>query len=187
MEEKHSLVGLERAVSLPPPPADLKCDAEDMKIKKQNCLCAPTTHAGSFRCRLHRRPPPSPIFSQHAVKKGPSSQKLLAPKVKVALHHKIKQGCGKRPSSCSTSSRIQQELPALSRLSRTSVAIEQKQSSWSDQEALTSLWKTSSTVVSGDEALQSEKQVVSSDASGEELSSLQNKTYIRPLVRLPSI
>ncbi|CDP03958.1 unnamed protein product [Coffea canephora] len=24
------------------------------KQKKQLCLCAPTTHAGSFRCRLHR-------------------------------------------------------------------------------------------------------------------------------------
>ncbi|CAA7016328.1 unnamed protein product [Microthlaspi erraticum] len=22
---------------------------------RQNCLCAPTTHAGSFRCRYHRR------------------------------------------------------------------------------------------------------------------------------------
>lgn len=25
-------------------------------IIKQNCLCSPTTHAGSFRCRLHRSP-----------------------------------------------------------------------------------------------------------------------------------
>ncbi|KAJ4711015.1 serine-rich protein-related [Melia azedarach] len=23
---------------------------------KNNCLCSPTTHAGSFRCRLHRAP-----------------------------------------------------------------------------------------------------------------------------------
>ncbi|KAI9169544.1 hypothetical protein LWI28_013852 [Acer negundo] len=23
---------------------------------KSNCLCSPTTHAGSFRCRLHRAP-----------------------------------------------------------------------------------------------------------------------------------
>ncbi|XP_059663943.1 uncharacterized protein LOC132309673 [Cornus florida] len=23
---------------------------------KQNCLCSPTTHAGSFRCRYHRNP-----------------------------------------------------------------------------------------------------------------------------------
>jgi hypothetical protein len=23
---------------------------------KSNCLCSPTTHAGSFRCRLHRSP-----------------------------------------------------------------------------------------------------------------------------------
>lgn len=25
-------------------------------IAKNNCLCSPTTHAGSFRCRLHRTP-----------------------------------------------------------------------------------------------------------------------------------
>ncbi|KZV14917.1 hypothetical protein F511_40309 [Dorcoceras hygrometricum] len=25
-------------------------------VTKHNCLCAPTTHAGSFRCRLHRSP-----------------------------------------------------------------------------------------------------------------------------------
>ncbi|KAL4193387.1 hypothetical protein AMTRI_Chr06g176630 [Amborella trichopoda] len=25
---------------------------------KMNCLCSPTTHAGSFRCRHHRNPTP---------------------------------------------------------------------------------------------------------------------------------
>ncbi|GLT67949.1 hypothetical protein SLA2020_402220 [Shorea laevis] len=25
-------------------------------MTKSNCLCSPTTHAGSFRCRLHRAP-----------------------------------------------------------------------------------------------------------------------------------
>ncbi|OIV94492.1 hypothetical protein TanjilG_25554 [Lupinus angustifolius] len=25
-------------------------------MTKNNCLCSPTTHAGSFRCRLHRTP-----------------------------------------------------------------------------------------------------------------------------------
>ncbi|PON64248.1 hypothetical protein PanWU01x14_125620 [Parasponia andersonii] len=25
-------------------------------VTKNNCLCSPTTHAGSFRCRLHRSP-----------------------------------------------------------------------------------------------------------------------------------
>ncbi|XP_015894501.1 uncharacterized protein LOC107428479 [Ziziphus jujuba] len=25
-------------------------------VSKNNCLCSPTTHAGSFRCRLHRTP-----------------------------------------------------------------------------------------------------------------------------------
>ncbi|XAR68240.1 hypothetical protein NMG60_11003309 [Bertholletia excelsa] len=26
---------------------------------RQSCLCSPTTHPGSFRCRLHRKPPGS--------------------------------------------------------------------------------------------------------------------------------
>ncbi|KAH6771246.1 hypothetical protein C2S52_016049 [Perilla frutescens var. hirtella] len=25
-------------------------------MSKSSCLCSPTTHAGSFRCRLHRSP-----------------------------------------------------------------------------------------------------------------------------------
>jgi hypothetical protein len=25
-------------------------------MNKNNCLCSPTTHVGSFRCRLHRTP-----------------------------------------------------------------------------------------------------------------------------------
>lgn len=25
-------------------------------MTKTNCLCSPTTHVGSFRCRLHRTP-----------------------------------------------------------------------------------------------------------------------------------
>ncbi|KAL3511345.1 hypothetical protein ACH5RR_030746 [Cinchona calisaya] len=31
--------------------------ARQGSITKNNCLCSPTTHAGSFRCRLHRVPP----------------------------------------------------------------------------------------------------------------------------------
>ncbi|KAL2559859.1 Uncharacterized protein Fot_04598 [Forsythia ovata] len=30
--------------------------ARQGSITKNNCLCSPTTHAGSFRCRLHRAP-----------------------------------------------------------------------------------------------------------------------------------
>ncbi|CAK9175984.1 unnamed protein product [Ilex paraguariensis] len=30
--------------------------ARQGSIAKNNCLCSPTTHAGSFRCRLHRTP-----------------------------------------------------------------------------------------------------------------------------------
>ncbi|KAL4586968.1 hypothetical protein LXL04_011616 [Taraxacum kok-saghyz] len=30
--------------------------ARQGSLAKNNCLCSPTTHAGSFRCRLHRSP-----------------------------------------------------------------------------------------------------------------------------------
>lgn len=30
--------------------------ARQPSMTKTNCLCSPTTHAGSFRCRLHRNP-----------------------------------------------------------------------------------------------------------------------------------
>uniref|UniRef100_A0A1J3DTH7 Uncharacterized protein n=1 Tax=Noccaea caerulescens TaxID=107243 RepID=A0A1J3DTH7_NOCCA len=54
-------------------------------ITKNNCLCSPTTHPGSFRCRIHRSlslqrtksieaatlqdpPPPKPSDSSRAAK-----------------------------------------------------------------------------------------------------------------------
>ncbi|XP_024960894.1 uncharacterized protein LOC112501485 [Cynara cardunculus var. scolymus] len=40
-------------VTSPPPTGGL---ARQGSIAKNNCLCSPTTHAGSFRCRLHRSP-----------------------------------------------------------------------------------------------------------------------------------
>lgn len=30
--------------------------ARQGSMAKNNCLCSPTTHVGSFRCRLHRTP-----------------------------------------------------------------------------------------------------------------------------------
>ncbi|KAL1550380.1 hypothetical protein AAHA92_18348 [Salvia divinorum] len=33
---------------------DIKGLARQGSITKSSCLCSPTTHAGSFRCRLHR-------------------------------------------------------------------------------------------------------------------------------------
>ncbi|OAY32507.1 hypothetical protein MANES_13G023600v8 [Manihot esculenta] len=33
-----------------------KCQVTMPQLTKNNCLCSPTTHAGSFRCRLHRGP-----------------------------------------------------------------------------------------------------------------------------------
>lgn len=174
MEDTQTLGEKERAVI-----------SEVAEGKRKNCLCAPTTHAGSFRCRLHRKPPPSPVSSQLAAKRGFSAQRMSTPKLKLALHHKLKQGCSKKISlsTCSSSSRLEQELPKLSRLSRTSVANEQIQASLPDEEALTTSWKASSTADSREEVLES---VQKAGDAREELSS-EEKRYIRPLVKLPSI
>ncbi|KAF8047478.1 hypothetical protein N665_3003s0004 [Sinapis alba] len=50
-------------------------------ITKTNCLCSPTTHPGSFRCRLHRTPSlqrtksveTTNILQDHMAKSGDSS------------------------------------------------------------------------------------------------------------------
>nr|CAH59418.1 hypothetical protein [Plantago major] len=42
-------------------------------VTKHSCLCSPTTHAGSFRCRLHRAP------SFNRTKSIDSSQSKAAP------------------------------------------------------------------------------------------------------------
>lgn len=187
MEEKQqfpSWYAKERAVSLPPSLPSTKSDSEDPDSKKQSCLCAPTTHVGSFRCRLHRLPP-SPALSLYASKKGSSSQKLLSPKVKLALHQKLKQG-GIGRSSSSSLSQLQQDLPGLSRLSRASMAKEQKHPLQSDREAFTAQWKTSNTAPTGDDAIESVEQMVSSEATGE-FSTPNDQSCIRPLIKMPSI
>lgn len=40
--------------NITPPPTSLL--ARKGSLTKSTCLCSPTTHAGSFRCRLHRSP-----------------------------------------------------------------------------------------------------------------------------------
>lgn len=35
-------------------PRDRKSILTKQASQKMNCLCSPTTHVGSFRCRLHR-------------------------------------------------------------------------------------------------------------------------------------
>jgi hypothetical protein len=39
-----------------PPPCSNKAAGEPPAAASKYCLCAPTTHPGSFRCRLHRSP-----------------------------------------------------------------------------------------------------------------------------------
>ncbi|KAK1296374.1 hypothetical protein QJS10_CPB15g00984 [Acorus calamus] len=68
---KNSLPGTPRKLSIPdsplacdkrPPPLEIaspsSTNARPATLQKQmsvrNCLCSPTTHVGSFRCRYHR-------------------------------------------------------------------------------------------------------------------------------------
>ncbi|GFP92289.1 hypothetical protein PHJA_001373000 [Phtheirospermum japonicum] len=41
--------------SIPTSPVVLR---EALSVKRNNCLCSPTTHAGLFRCSHHRTHPP---------------------------------------------------------------------------------------------------------------------------------
>ncbi|KAF5178874.1 Tubulin glycylase [Thalictrum thalictroides] len=41
---------------------------------KNNCLCSPTKHAGSFRCRLHRSPSLQRTKSMNAAPYDPTSK-----------------------------------------------------------------------------------------------------------------
>ncbi|OIT32378.1 hypothetical protein A4A49_23552 [Nicotiana attenuata] len=38
--------------------------ARQGSMTKNSCLCSPTTHAGSFRCRLHRAPTTNPSLQR---------------------------------------------------------------------------------------------------------------------------
>ncbi|KAK8522521.1 hypothetical protein V6N12_056229 [Hibiscus sabdariffa] len=38
------------------PPTSASGLTRQPSVSKTNCLCSPTTHPGSFRCRLHRAP-----------------------------------------------------------------------------------------------------------------------------------
>lgn len=46
-------VELDHVQVISPPSGGL---ARQGSVTKNNCLCSPTTHTGSFRCRLHRTP-----------------------------------------------------------------------------------------------------------------------------------
>ncbi|KAK9050917.1 hypothetical protein SSX86_027542 [Deinandra increscens subsp. villosa] len=47
---------VQAAATTSPPSAGAGGLARQGSVSKNNCLCSPTTHAGSFRCRLHRSP-----------------------------------------------------------------------------------------------------------------------------------
>ncbi|KAH7307635.1 hypothetical protein KP509_22G069700 [Ceratopteris richardii] len=193
MEDNQSLIAEQRVVSLSSPSSGVKCGVEDAERKRQNCLCAPTTHAGSFRCRLHRKPPQSPLSLQVAAKRAAAAQKVTQPRMKFALQNKVKQNGNRMMplSSCSTSSRLGHEVQRLSRLSRTSMSSDQNQCPLSDQEALSNVWKTPGSSDSKKEDNQFAGIAVSSNAKGEELSGelppSKGTRSTRPLLKLPSI
>ncbi|OVA20599.1 hypothetical protein BVC80_1065g157 [Macleaya cordata] len=56
-EEKDKETLMESTeVSAAPPMTAVLMRQTSSGASKTNCLCSPTTHAGSFRCRLHRAP-----------------------------------------------------------------------------------------------------------------------------------
>ncbi|KAG5522054.1 hypothetical protein RHGRI_034306 [Rhododendron griersonianum] len=46
------------SLTSPPPTGSTGLARQGSITKNNNCLCSPTNHAGSFRCRLHRTPIP---------------------------------------------------------------------------------------------------------------------------------
>ncbi|XP_073131236.1 uncharacterized protein [Henckelia pumila] len=66
MENEEMIIIKDRKAGYSPRESDVASPTSKMvnaggisrqgSITKYNCLCAPTTHAGSFRCRLHRSP-----------------------------------------------------------------------------------------------------------------------------------
>ncbi|KAK7314483.1 hypothetical protein VNO77_33008 [Canavalia gladiata] len=46
-------------------------------LPKGHCLCSPTTHEGSFRCRLHRGPASAPTWMKRS-KSMPTNKPVLS-------------------------------------------------------------------------------------------------------------
>ncbi|KAG5007651.1 hypothetical protein JHK82_025577 [Glycine max] len=47
-------------------------------LPKGQCLCSPTTHEGSFRCRLHRGPTASPTNWMKRSKSMPANKPVVS-------------------------------------------------------------------------------------------------------------
>jgi len=47
-------------------------------LAKGQCLCSPTTHEGSFRCRLHRGPTASPTNWMKRSKSMPANKPVVS-------------------------------------------------------------------------------------------------------------
>ncbi|XP_020233261.1 uncharacterized protein LOC109813480 [Cajanus cajan] len=55
-----------------------KSDGVAGSLAKGQCLCSPTTHEGSFRCRLHRGPTSSPTNWMKRSKSMPANKHLVS-------------------------------------------------------------------------------------------------------------
>ena len=64
-------------------PRGLTRQASNGSSKVSSCLCSPTTHAGSFRCRLHR----SPTLQRTKSVDPPASSKPNHAAINVIYHH----------------------------------------------------------------------------------------------------
>ncbi|KAL8052665.1 hypothetical protein ABFX02_05G020300 [Erythranthe guttata] len=54
--EKEGVININKGNMKVEIPAEGQVLTRQGSMTKHNCLCSPTTHVGSFRCRLHRLP-----------------------------------------------------------------------------------------------------------------------------------
>ncbi|WCJ38549.1 serine-rich protein-related [Euphorbia peplus] len=64
MEESEEMKKMKMKVEIP----NSSQLTRQTSATKTTCLCAPTSHAGSFRCRLHRLQPTKSFDSENNVK-----------------------------------------------------------------------------------------------------------------------
>ncbi|RLN09239.1 hypothetical protein C2845_PM11G00760 [Panicum miliaceum] len=75
--------------SSPPPCSKATAGAPAGKY----CLCAPTTHPGSFRCRLHR----SPVEAKAAATSGADQEAATAAAAAAAVARELLERMARKP------------------------------------------------------------------------------------------
>lgn len=115
-----SISPVKERITVPPALAlpTLASKRSDSVPCKKKCLCAPTKHAGSFRCRLHRLPPSQTISA--AARKGISQ--LSSSKTRLSINQRLLSTSAARLHETKTSM-----------LSRVTIADEQKQAAVAEE------------------------------------------------------